>query len=78
MRASAKSSNGRDRNHEVDIVHAGKTVTAIAVKSGRSHDTFPGLSALAAAVPKARKLLVSGDDVRVEEFLGQPVLHWMT
>jgi len=69
----------RDRNHEVDfVVRAGKTVSAIEVKSGRARDTFPGLTAFAAAIPKARKLLVGGDGVSVEEFLRRPVQHWVT
>lgn len=69
----------RDRNHEVDfVVRAGKTVTAIEVKSGRARDTFPGLRAFVAAFPKARKLLVGADGVAVEEFLGRSVPHWVT
>jgi hypothetical protein len=60
----------RDRNRDVDFVlRGGKTITAIEVKSGRVRDAFPGLSAFAAAVPKARKLLVGSDGVTVEEFL---------
>jgi predicted AAA+ superfamily ATPase len=69
----------RDRNHEVDFVaRAGKIVTAIEVKSGRARDSFPGLAAFAAAVPKARKLIVGSDGVPVEEFLRRPVRHWVT
>ena len=37
---------------------AGRTVTAIEVKSGRSRDTRPGLSAFADAFKPTRKLLV--------------------
>jgi predicted AAA+ superfamily ATPase len=69
----------RDRNAEVDfVVRAGKSVTAIEVKSSRARDGFPGLAAFAAAVPKARKLVVGADGVSVEEFLRRPVLHWAT
>jgi predicted AAA+ superfamily ATPase len=69
----------RDRSHEVDfVVRAGKIVTAIEVKSGRARDSFPGLAAFAAAVPKARKLIVGSDGVPVEEFLRRPVKHWVT
>jgi len=69
----------RDRNHEVDfVVRAGRTITAIEVKSGRVPDTFPGLAAFAAAFPKARKLLVGADGIAVEEFLQRPVLDWVT
>jgi predicted AAA+ superfamily ATPase len=69
----------RDRNYEVDFVaRTGKVVTAIEVKSGRSRDSFPGLSAFGAAVPKSRKLIVGSDGVPVEEFLRRPVKHWVT
>ncbi len=69
----------RERSHEVDfVVRAGKTVTAVEVKSGRSRDSFPGLAAFGAAVPRARKLLVGGDGIAVEEFLERPVGHWVT
>jgi predicted AAA+ superfamily ATPase len=68
----------RDRNHEVDfVVRAGRTITAIEVKSGRKRNTFPGLAAFGAAFPKARKLLVGADGVPIEEFLRRPALHWV-
>ena len=68
----------RERSHEVDfVVRAGKTVTAIEVKSGRTRNSFPGLAAFGAAFPRARKLLVGGDGIEVEEFLERPVEHWM-
>ncbi len=68
----------RERSHEVDfIVRASKTVTAIEVKSGRTRDSFPGLAAFGAAFPRARKLLVGGDGIAVEEFLERPVGHWV-
>lgn len=69
----------RDRNHEVDfVVRAGKAITAIEVKSGRSRDTHPGLAAFGTTVRGARKLLVGGDGIPVEEFLAKPVEHWVT
>lgn len=68
----------RERSHEVDfVVRVGKTVTAIEVKSGRARDSFPGLAAFGAAFPRARKLLVGGDGIAVEEFLERPVGHWV-
>lgn len=68
----------RERSHEVDfVVRAGKTVTAIEVKSGRARDSFPGLAAFGAAFPRARKLLVGGDGIAVEEFLERSVEHWV-
>ena len=69
----------RDRNAEVDfVVRAGKSVTAIEVKSGRAREGFAGLAAFGAAVPKARKVVVGADGVSVEEFLRRPALHWVT
>ncbi|MEO7270577.1 MAG: ATP-binding protein [Vicinamibacterales bacterium] len=68
----------RERSHEVDfVVRAGNTVTAIEVKSGRTRDSFPGLAAFGAAFRGARKLLVGGDGIAVEEFLEKPVEHWV-
>lgn len=68
----------RERSHEVDfVVRAGKTVTAIEVKSGRAQNSFPGLAAFGAAFPRARKLLVGGDGIAIDEFLEKPVEHWV-
>jgi hypothetical protein len=59
------------------VVRAGKTVTAIEVKTGRPRGSFPGLATFGATFPKARKLLVGGDGILVEEFLERPVEHWV-
>ena len=68
----------RERSHEVDfVVRVGKTVTAIEVKRGRARDSVPGLAAFGAAFPRARKLLVGGDGIAVEEFLERAVEHWV-
>jgi predicted AAA+ superfamily ATPase len=68
----------RDRNREVDfVVRAGRAVTAIEVKSGRARDVLTGLTAFAEAFKAKRKLLVGGDGIPVEEFLLQPVEHWI-
>jgi hypothetical protein len=67
----------RERNHEVDFVtRAGRTVTAIEVKSGRAQDAYPGLAAFAEAFKPTRKLLVGADGIPVEEFLLSPVARW--
>jgi predicted AAA+ superfamily ATPase len=69
----------RDRNYEVDfVVKAGKQVTAIEVKSGRSRNSLPGLAVFVRAFPKARTLLVGDDGIAVEEFLERPATHWVT
>lgn len=69
----------RERNREVDfVVRAGRALTAIEVKSGRSRDTQPGLAAFTDAFTSSRRLLVGGDGIPVEEFLLRPVAHWVT
>ena len=68
----------REGRREVDfVVRAGRAVTAIEVKSGRSRDVHPGLAAFEEAYSPKRKLLVGGDGIAVEEFLLQPVEHWI-
>jgi predicted AAA+ superfamily ATPase len=68
----------RDRNREVDfVVRAGRTLTAVEVKSGRARDTLPGLEAFATEFKPQRKLLVGGDGISLEDFLGQPVERWV-
>jgi predicted AAA+ superfamily ATPase len=68
----------RERNREVDfVVRAGRKITAIEVKSGRRRDTHPGLGAFADAFKPARKLLVGGDGIALEEFLLRPAADWI-
>lgn len=68
----------RDRNREVDfVVRSGRRIAAIEVKSGRQRDVRPGFEAFAAAFRPTRILWVGGDGVPVEEFLRQPVQHWL-
>lgn len=67
----------RDRNREVDfILRRHRTVVALEVKSGRTHDILPGLTAFAEAFKPQRKLLVGGDGIALETFLTQPVEDW--
>jgi predicted AAA+ superfamily ATPase len=69
----------REHNQEVDFVlRAGRKVTAIEVKSGRTHDSHPGLEAFAEAFKPSRKLLVGGDGIPVEDFLVEPVTRWIS
>jgi len=68
----------RDRNREVAfVVRAGRALVAIEVKSGRRTDTLPGMVAFAEAFHPTRTLLVGADGIPVEEFLLQPVEHWV-
>ena len=67
----------RDGDKEVDfVVRAGRRLTAIEVKSGRSRNAQTGLAAFADAFKPKRKLLIGGDGIPVEEFLARPVDHW--
>ena len=68
----------RDRNREVDfVVRAGRSLTAIEVKSGRARGSLPGMAAFAEAFGPNRRLLVGGDGIPVEEFLSRPAEHWV-
>jgi len=68
----------RERNHEVDfIVRAGRRLTAIEVKSGRAPQAHAGTAAFARAFKPHRSLLVGGDGIALEDFLSQPVAHWV-
>ena len=59
------------------IVCDGHAITAIEVKSGRARRSRPGLASFAAKFQPARKLLVGGDGIPVEEFLTGPITHWI-
>ena len=68
----------RERNQEVDfVVQAGQSLTGIEVKSGAERSAQPGLAAFAKLHPASRRLLVGGDGIPLEEFLSQPVEHWI-
>ncbi|MFA4948066.1 MAG: ATP-binding protein [Candidatus Krumholzibacteriia bacterium] len=68
----------RDRNLEVDfVIKAGRSVTAIEVKSGARREALSGMEAFSAAFKPARTLLVGGDGIPVDEFLLRPVEHWL-
>jgi predicted AAA+ superfamily ATPase len=64
----------REGNQEVDfVVRVGRRLTAIEVKSGRTRDAQPALTAFAEAFKPSRKLLVGGDGIPVHDFLLAPV-----
>jgi predicted AAA+ superfamily ATPase len=68
----------RERSREVDfVVRVGRTVIAIEVKSGRAPASFPGLGAFAEAFKPKHTLLVGGDGIPLEEFLGAPIERWV-
>lgn len=68
----------RDRGQEVDfVIKAGPRLTAIEVKSGRAPQARPGTAAFTAAFKARQTLLVGGDGIPVEDFLGRPVRDWL-
>ena len=69
----------REANREVDfVVRAGRTLTAIEVKSGRVRNTQLGMDAFTRKFSPDRTLLeILGDGVGVEEFLSKPAEHWV-
>jgi hypothetical protein len=68
----------RERGEEVDfVVRAGRTLTAIEVKGGRTRDARTGLAAFGEAFRCRRQLLIGGDGIAVEDFLSRPVEHWL-
>ena len=78
MRGECTVHYWRDRNHEVDfVVQAGRTLTAIEVKSGRAPLAHAGTAAFSQAFHPTRTLMVGGDGIALEEFLMKPVTHWI-
>lgn len=68
----------RERGAEVDfVVRAGRRLVAIEVKSGRAPQAHPGIGAFSAAFRPQRTLLVGRDGIAIDEFLAQPVTHWL-
>lgn len=68
----------REHNREVDfIVKAGRKMTAIEVKSGGKTEFLPGIDAFTKEFSPQRTLLVGGDGIPIEQFLAQPVEHWV-
>ena len=68
----------RERNREVDfVVQASRRLVAMEVKSGRAPQAHAGTAAFAEAFKPQRTLLVGGDGIALEDFLTQPVSHWV-
>lgn len=58
------------------IARAGRSLSAIEVKSSRARHAQTGFAAFVEAFKPKRKLLIGGDGIPVEEFLARPVEHW--
>lgn len=79
MRSECALYYWRERNHEVDfVVQAGRRLVAIEVKSGRAPQAHAGTAAFVEAFKPQRSLLVGGDGIALEDFLLQPVSHWVS
>ena len=69
----------RENNREVDfVVEKGSTLTAIEVKSGHRKDSLLGMDAFSKKFNPNRKLLIGTGGIQIEQFLSQPVEHWLT
>lgn len=68
----------REHGAEVDFVFRSQgRVVAIEVKSTDSATVRPGAARFAEAFRPHRTLLVGGDGIALDEFLGRPVTHWI-
>ena len=68
----------RDGDHEVDFVlHRGRRLLGIEVKSGPRPGGLTGLEAFASRFPNSRTLLVGATGVPVAEFLSRPAAEWL-
>ena len=68
----------REGNHEVDfVVQAGRSLTAIEVKSGRARRTRTGMDAFSAMFKPTRKLLIGRNGISIYEFLEKPAKQWV-
>lgn len=68
----------RNRNREVDfVVRAGRRLTAIEVKSGRSADALPGMDQFVAEFRPDRTLLVGGNGIAIDTFLTSTASEWV-
>lgn len=68
----------REHDYEVDFVlHRGRRLLAIEVKSGLRSGPLSGLNAFTSRFRDARTLLVGAEGVPVGEFLSQPAGYWL-
>lgn len=68
----------RERGQEVDfIVRSRNRLVAIEVKSGRAPQAHAGTAAFSQAFKVRRTLLVGGDGIALEDFLGKSVSEWI-
>ncbi|CAN5772584.1 ATP-binding protein [soil metagenome] len=77
QRANTAIAYWRHRNREVDfVVRAGERLAALEVKTG-AVETTAGMDAFAREFGPDVQLLIGADGIPVDEFLRQPVEHWV-
>jgi predicted AAA+ superfamily ATPase len=68
----------RGRSREVDfVVRVKRLLAGLEVKSGRTREVQRGLDAFGIEFKPQRRILVGGDGIPVDEFLRNPIEHWM-
>jgi hypothetical protein len=66
------------RNREVDyIICRGSSLVTVEVKSGRKRTSLPGVAEFSKQFRAQKKLLVGGDGIPLDEFLGRPPVTWL-
>ena len=69
----------REANREVDFVlRRGRALVAIEVKSGRRRESLPGLDRFVGKYAGARRLLVGGGGIGLEDFLVAEPKRWFS
>lgn len=75
---AGKAPAHRDGDAEVDfVIQRGPRTVAIEVKSGARPASLAGMATFAKRHAVHRQLLVGGDGIPIEQFLLQPVGHWL-
>jgi predicted AAA+ superfamily ATPase len=68
----------REGEKEVDfVVQHGKTISAVEVKSVSGQGSLSGMEKFAEKFKPKKLLLVGGDGIPVEDFLGKPIGSWI-
>jgi hypothetical protein len=68
----------REGEKEVDyVVQHGKSISAIDVKSGSVLGSLSGMDEFSRKFKPKKMLLIGGDGIPVEDFLGKPIASWI-
>lgn len=78
LRRSLGVSHRRERNLELDVVlHHGRTIAALEVKSGRRRESLARMEAVARQFKPESMLLVGDEGIPLEESVLQPGEAWL-